>query len=49
MKDKKAIIRLNSFLSPPIFHRIKYKLEQELANTLISKDNVGKFLLCQSI
>ena len=49
MQDKKALVRLHAFLPLPIFHRIKYKLENGMAHILITKNSVRKAFLCQFI
>ena len=49
MQDKEALIRLHAFPPLPVFHGIKYKPEDGMAHTSVTKDSVGKALLCQSI
>ena len=49
MQDKKALVRIYAFPSPPPFDRIEYEPGQRTAHLSITKDSVGKALLCQSI
>lgn len=49
MQDKKALVRIHAFLLLSSFYGIEYKLGQGTAHLSITKDSVGKALLCQSI
>ena len=49
MQDKEALIRLHAFPPPPIFHGTEYKPGQGTAHASVTKDKVGRALLCQSI
>ena len=49
MQDKDALVRLHTFPPRPIFYGTEYEPEKGTAHTLVTKDHVGKALLCQSI
>lgn len=49
MQDKEALVRLHVFPPPSIFHGIMYKPGQRIAYISITKDKVGRILLCQPI
>ncbi len=49
MQDKAALVRLHAFPPPPVFHGTEYKPENRMAHASVTKDSVGKALLCQSI
>ena len=49
MQDKEALVRLHAFPPPPISHGTEYKPGQGTAHASVTKDKVGRALLCQSI
>ncbi len=49
MQDKEALVRLHAFPPPPICYGTEYKPGKGTAHALVTKDHVGKALLCQSI
>lgn len=49
MQDKEALVRANAFPPPPIFHGTEYEPKQGTAHLSITKNSVGKALLCQSV
>ena len=49
MQDKEALVRVHAFPLLPVFYGTEYKSKQGTAHLLVTKDSVGKALLCQSI
>ncbi len=49
MQDKKALVRIYAFPLPPSFYGMEYEPGQGTAHLSVTKDSVGKALLCQSI
>ncbi len=49
MQDKEALVRLHAFSPSPIFYGTKYEPGKGTAHALVTKDHVGKALLCQFI
>ena len=49
MQAKEALVRAHAFPKPPICHETEYQPRQGIAHTLVTKDTVGKALLCQSV
>ena len=49
MKNKEALVRAHAFPTSPVFYGIKYEPRQGTAHLSVTKNNVGKVLLCQSV
>ena len=49
MQDKEALVRAHAFSTPPVFYGIEYEPRQGTAYLSVTKDSVGKALLCQSV
>ena len=49
MQDKEALVRAHAFPPPPVIYGIEYEPGQGTAHLSVTKDSVGKALLCQSI
>lgn len=46
IQDKKALVRLYAFQPPLVFYKIKYKPGIRIAHVVVTKNNIGKALLC---
>lgn len=49
MQEKEALVRANAVPTPPVFYGAEYQPRQGDAHLLITKNSVGKALLCQSV
>lgn len=49
MQDKEKLVRAHAFPPSPAFHGSEYKPGQGVVHLSISKEDVGKALLCQSV
>ena len=49
MQDKEALVRVHAFPPPPVFYGTEYEPGHGIAHASITKNNVAKALLCQSV
>lgn len=49
MQDKEALVRIHAFPLPPPLYKLEYEPRQETTYLSVTKDIVGKALLCQCI
>ena len=49
MQEKEALVRAHAFPTPPVFCGAEYQPRQGAAHLSITKNSVGKALLCQSV
>ena len=49
MQEKEALVRAYAFPTPPVFCGAEYQPRQGVAHLSITKNSVGKALLCQSV